>query len=104
MKLINPIIAEYFTDLFSLFPYLEQVEWQGGEVFLLDYFKKLIEQALEKTGLDALDYLLFHSMNMAMFKKRGRQFRSNGRVKRCSYNARCFKSAPKTKAAASSWA
>ena len=59
--------------------------WKGHRIYVqtkapfyreepLDYFKKLIAQALEKTGLEALDYLLFHSMNMAMFKKRGRQF------------------------------
>ena len=26
---------------FELFPFLEKVAWQGGEVFLLDYFKRL---------------------------------------------------------------
>jgi MoaA/NifB/PqqE/SkfB family radical SAM enzyme len=30
--------------IFPLFPYLEHVEWQGGEVFLLDYFKDLFEK------------------------------------------------------------
>jgi len=40
----------------------------------LDWFKKLFEQALEKCGVDAIDYLLFHSMRMDTFKKRGKAF------------------------------
>ena len=40
----------------------------------LAYFKKLIEEALEKTGVNCIDYLLFHSMDMKMFTSRGRQF------------------------------
>ena len=35
------------SKLFTLFPYLELIEWQGGEVFLLDYFKKLLMKAAE---------------------------------------------------------
>jgi MoaA/NifB/PqqE/SkfB family radical SAM enzyme len=31
--------------LVALFPYLEQINWQGGEVFLVPYFKKLIDAA-----------------------------------------------------------
>lgn len=38
------------------------------------YFKKLLEEALEKCGVDTIDYLLFHSMRMESFKKRGRIF------------------------------
>ncbi|KPK79264.1 MAG: hypothetical protein AMJ81_13530 [Phycisphaerae bacterium SM23_33] len=59
--------------------------WKGRRIYVqtktpfyreepLDYFKKLIEQALTKLGVDCIDYLLFHSMNMGMFKKRGRAF------------------------------
>ena len=59
--------------------------WKGHRVYLqtktpfyqekpLAYFKKLVEEALEKTGVNAIDYLLFHSMRMDTFKKRGRQF------------------------------
>ncbi len=40
----------------------------------VDYFKRLLDEAIEKLGRAPIDYLLFHSMNMAMFKKRGRQF------------------------------
>ena len=59
--------------------------WKGHRIFIqtktpfynekpLCYFKKLLEEALEKTGVGTIDYLLFHSMQMAAFKKRGRQF------------------------------
>jgi len=59
--------------------------WKGQDICIqtkapfyrpepLSHFKKLIEQALEKLGVNCIDYLLFHSMRMEMFKKRGRQF------------------------------
>ncbi len=32
---------ELVGKLYPLFPYLEWIDWQGGEVFLVDYFKKL---------------------------------------------------------------
>ena len=38
------------------------------------FFKGLIETALEKLGVDCIDYLLFHSMRMDVFKKRGKAF------------------------------
>jgi uncharacterized protein len=38
------------------------------------YFKQLIEEALEKMGVDCIDYLFFHSMRMDMFEKRGKKF------------------------------
>ena len=44
------------------------------EVKPLAYFKNMIVEALAKTGVDCIDYLLFHSMDMKMFKRRGRQF------------------------------
>lgn len=59
--------------------------WKGQKIILqtktpfyreekLDFFKKLLEEALVKTGVACIDYLLFHSMNMEMFKKRGKEF------------------------------
>jgi MoaA/NifB/PqqE/SkfB family radical SAM enzyme len=35
---------QVFDKLRSLFPYLELIDWQGGEVFLLDYFKDLFRE------------------------------------------------------------
>jgi MoaA/NifB/PqqE/SkfB family radical SAM enzyme len=32
-------------EIISLFPYLEQIIWQGGEVLILDYFKDFLEEA-----------------------------------------------------------
>ena len=32
-------------EIISLFPYLEDIIWQGGEVLILDYFKDLLHQA-----------------------------------------------------------
>lgn len=40
----------------------------------IDSFKRLLQEAVEKLGVAPIDYLLFHSMSMAMFKKRGRAF------------------------------
>ena len=59
--------------------------WKGHRVYIqtkapfyqekpLAHFKRLIEEALEKTGADCIDYLLFHSMRAEAFSKRGRQF------------------------------
>jgi len=59
--------------------------WKGHRVYIqtktpfyrdepMDHFKGLIEQALVKLGVDCIDYLLFHSMTMDMFKKRGKGF------------------------------
>ncbi|MFO8148295.1 MAG: radical SAM protein, partial [Gillisia sp.] len=31
--------------MIALFPYLESIFWQGGELFLLDYFEELFEKA-----------------------------------------------------------
>jgi len=38
------------------------------------FFKGLVEQALEKLGVQCIDYLFFHSMEMGSFKKRGKMF------------------------------
>lgn len=39
---IPPSILE---EVISLFPYLEDIIWQGGEVLILDYFRGLLEKA-----------------------------------------------------------
>ena len=39
-----------------------------------EYFEKMLYEALEKLGVDCLDYLLHHSMNMQMWKSRGKKF------------------------------
>lgn len=59
-------------------------QWKGGRVYVqtkahfydekpLDEFKRFVEQAVVKLG-QPIDYLLFHSMTMDMFKRRGRAF------------------------------
>ena len=59
--------------------------WKGQRIYIQTktpfyrkepqkFFKRLIEEALEKTGVNCIDYLLFHSMNMEMFKKRHKEF------------------------------
>ena len=59
--------------------------WKGHRVYIqtkapfyrdepIDYFKRLLEEALTKLGVDCIDYLFFHSMNMSMFKKRHKAF------------------------------
>lgn len=37
---------ERLDEIMSLFPYLERVMWQGGEVLFLPYFKDILKQAL----------------------------------------------------------
>jgi len=59
--------------------------WKGQRIYLqtkapfyneepVDYFKKLLEEALEKMGVDCIDYLLFHSMKLETFQKRHKKF------------------------------
>ena len=59
--------------------------WRGQRIYIqtktpiyqdrpLTYFKKLLEEALQKCGVDTIDYLLFHAMRMETFRKRGRLF------------------------------
>lgn len=59
--------------------------WEGRRIYVqtktpfyneepIDNFKKLLEEAIEKLGVNAIDYLLFHAMNMDTFKKRGKKF------------------------------
>jgi len=38
--------------LIKLFPYLEAIDWQGGEVFLVDYFKYLFLEAAKYPNID----------------------------------------------------
>jgi MoaA/NifB/PqqE/SkfB family radical SAM enzyme len=38
-------------EIISLFPYLEQIIWQGGEVLILDYFKDFLEEARRHPNL-----------------------------------------------------
>ncbi|MCM2266918.1 MAG: radical SAM protein [Elusimicrobiales bacterium] len=42
---------EQVEKLFPLLPYLETADWQGGEVFLLDYFKRLFLKTSEYPGV-----------------------------------------------------
>lgn len=39
-----------------------------------EYFEKLLYEALEKLGVDRIDYLLHHSMRMDVWKSRGKKF------------------------------
>jgi predicted aldo/keto reductase-like oxidoreductase len=59
--------------------------WKGGPVVIQTktpfyrkepqrFFKGLIEEALEKLGVNCIDYLFFHSMSMDMFQSRGKKF------------------------------
>ena len=59
--------------------------WKGGPITIqtktpwyneepTKFFENLLHEALEKLGVDSIDYLLHHSMNMAMWKKRGKKF------------------------------
>jgi len=59
--------------------------WRGQRVYVQtktpwyrnephDYFKKLLYDALEKLGVDAIDYYLHHSMSMEMWKQKGKSF------------------------------
>lgn len=45
------ITQKTIQEVIELFPYLELVVWQGGEVFLLDYFAKLFEKAASYPNL-----------------------------------------------------
>jgi MoaA/NifB/PqqE/SkfB family radical SAM enzyme len=38
-------------EIYSLFPYLEKIMWQGGEVFYLDFFEELLSEGLRYPGL-----------------------------------------------------
>ena len=59
--------------------------WKGPRVYLqtkapwylpepISYFKRKLEEALEKLGVESIDYLLFHSMQMKTWKRRGKSF------------------------------
>lgn len=36
---------EVINKIIDLFPYLERLDWQGGEVFLVEYFEELVQKA-----------------------------------------------------------
>lgn len=38
---------EVVWQIIYLFPYLDTIMWQGGEVFVVDYFKELFQEALK---------------------------------------------------------
>jgi len=59
--------------------------WRGQRIYVqtkapwyrdepTSYFEKLLDEALKKTGVNSIDYLLHHAMSMDMWKKRGRKF------------------------------
>ena len=39
-----------------------------------EYFERLLDEALEKLGVNSIDYLLHHAMRMDVWKKRGKRF------------------------------
>lgn len=45
IKIPWDIPEKIIQEIASLFPYLEQIIWQGGEILLLDYFKDLLGEA-----------------------------------------------------------
>lgn len=45
------IPQEVIKEIIDLFPYLESISWQGGEPFILEYFKDLFKQASEFNNL-----------------------------------------------------
>jgi MoaA/NifB/PqqE/SkfB family radical SAM enzyme len=38
-------------EIMELFPYLESIVWQGGEIFLLDYFENIFDEAVKFNDL-----------------------------------------------------
>lgn len=59
--------------------------WQGQKVYIQtktpwyndqpkEYFEKLLYEAVEKLGVDRIDYLLHHSMVKDVWQKRGKKF------------------------------
>jgi len=46
------IASEKVKQIATLFPYLEAIDWQGGEVFLVDYFKDLFIEASRFPNID----------------------------------------------------
>ena len=59
--------------------------WKGQRVYIqtktpwyqdepTEFFERLLDEALEKLGVNSIDYLLHHSLRMDMWKKRGKKF------------------------------
>lgn len=44
-KIENTIPFDAIKQIYKFFPYIEWIDWQGGEVFLVDYFKELFIEA-----------------------------------------------------------
>jgi len=44
-KTDNTIPFEAIKQIYNFLPYLEWIDWQGGEVFVIDYFKELFLKA-----------------------------------------------------------
>lgn len=60
-------------------------KWKGRRIYIQtktpwyneeprEYFEKLLYEALEKLGVNTIDYLLHHSLRMETWKQRGRKF------------------------------
>lgn len=45
------IPKKVIKEIYSLFPYLEKIMWQGGEVFVLDYFDEILSYAFQFPNL-----------------------------------------------------
>ena len=41
----NTLAYDTIKKIYQLYPYLQWIDWQGGEVFLIDYFKELFLKA-----------------------------------------------------------
>jgi len=59
--------------------------WRGQRVYVqtktpwyreepVEYFERLLDEALEKLGVDSIDYLLHHAMTMTHWQTRGKAF------------------------------
>ncbi len=59
--------------------------WKGQKIYIqtktpwyrdepIEYFERLLDESLEKMGVDCIDYLFHHSIDLATWKKKGRAF------------------------------
>jgi len=56
---------EVINNIIDFFPYLERLDWQGGEVFLVEYFEEL----LQKTSLYPNIYQTLQTNGLLLDKK-----------------------------------
>lgn len=42
---------KYMEQIVALFPYLDYIAWQGGEVFLIDYFKDIFKKIIQHPNI-----------------------------------------------------